>query len=343
MTQPDLPVASILPVESGVQRPLWSVMIPTHHCARYLGATLRSVLAQAPGPDEMQIQVVDDFSTEDDPGAVVLEVGGGRVEFFRHPRNVGQIPNFNSCIARARGHLVHMLHGDDMVRTGFYEVMGSAFREAPEIGAAVCRFLVMNEDGHWTGVARLEEPRAGIIPDWLERIASKQRVATPSVVVRRVAYERVGGFDSRLHYCEDWEMWVRIASRYPVWYEPDPLAVYRVHSVSVSGRALRSGENGRNLRRAVQINRDHLPPERASAISRNAMRQIAGSLVRRAWEFSNAGERSAAWAQLREAARFSRSPSVLIPAAGVAAFTALRSVTGPEAGEQRPPSTDGET
>ncbi|HZG65515.1 MAG TPA: glycosyltransferase, partial [Herpetosiphonaceae bacterium] len=70
--------ASITPVRDGAPRPLWSVMIPTYNCARYLRGTLESVLAQDPGPDHMQIEVVDDGS-QDDPAAVVAEVGRGRV------------------------------------------------------------------------------------------------------------------------------------------------------------------------------------------------------------------------------------------------------------------------
>ena len=63
----------IEPVPSSVARPMWSVMIPTYNCARYLRKTLESVLAQDRGPKSMQIEVVDDCSTEDDPEAVVAE------------------------------------------------------------------------------------------------------------------------------------------------------------------------------------------------------------------------------------------------------------------------------
>ena len=45
-----------------------------------------------------------------------------------------------------------------------------------------------------------------------------------SIAVRREAYECLGGFDARLKCSEDWEMWVRIAARYPIWHEPAPLA-----------------------------------------------------------------------------------------------------------------------
>src|SRR5689334_11194856 len=88
--------AEILPLGAEITRPFWSVMIPTYHCARFLRQTLESVLAQDPGPESMQIEVVDDGSTLDDPAAVVAEVGRGRVAFYRQPRNVGHTKNFET-------------------------------------------------------------------------------------------------------------------------------------------------------------------------------------------------------------------------------------------------------
>ncbi len=81
-----------------VERPLWSVMIPTYNCANYLRETLASVLAQDLGPDFMQIMVVDDHSLKDDPEAVVRKIGNGRVEFYRQETNVGHVKNFQTCL-----------------------------------------------------------------------------------------------------------------------------------------------------------------------------------------------------------------------------------------------------
>ena len=56
----DLGYPEIPPLPDGESRPRWSVMIPTYNCAALLRQTLESVLAQDPGPEVMQIEVIDD-------------------------------------------------------------------------------------------------------------------------------------------------------------------------------------------------------------------------------------------------------------------------------------------
>jgi glycosyltransferase involved in cell wall biosynthesis len=292
-------------------------MIPTYQCAGYLRHALACVLAQDPGPEHMQIEVVDDAST-DDPEAVVRELAGDRVGFHRHAANAGHTATFNTCLQRARGQLVHLLHGDDAVRPGFYAAMERPFAEHPGIGAAFCRYIAMDSGGHWQGVAHLEQERPGVLHDWLGRIAVGQRLQFPSMVVARSTYERLGGFDRRAMYSEDWEMWVRIAARYAVAYEPEPLALYRVHPASHSGGMIRSGENARDLRRVVAINREHLDPATADEASRLALRATALGCVRRSRRLLAAGDTAATWAQLREALRSDRSPRVIAGASLVA-------------------------
>jgi hypothetical protein len=178
----------------------------------------------------------------------------------------------------------------------------------------------MDAQGHWQNIALLEQPTAGVIPDWLGRIALGQRLQFPSMVVARATYERLGGFDSRPSGLgEDWEMWVRIAAHYPVAYEPSPLALYRVHPLSQSGGLLRSGENARDLRRVIAINGEHFDPATAEEVARKALRATALGCVRRSRRLLAAGDVDATWAQLREALRSDRSPQVVAGAALVAA------------------------
>ena len=214
-------------------------MIPTFDCARYLKAALRSLLAQAPGPEAMQIEVVDDHSTTDDPEDVVMRLGGGRVDFYRQPENVGVVGNLNTCLQRSRGELVHLLHGDDLVVEGFYQTLDERLREHPDAGAAYCRHVYVDEHGRRLEVAPPEPAASGILIEGARFLAAEQRIMTPCIVVRRSVYERLGGFDDRLACAEDWEMWVRIAARFPVYYEERPLACYRLHDDSNTGRNLR--------------------------------------------------------------------------------------------------------
>jgi GT2 family glycosyltransferase len=301
-------------------------MIPTYHCAGFLGETLRSVLDQDPGPDEMQIEVVDDHSTLDDPASVVRTIGGGRVGFHRQPCNVGHVENFNTCLRRSRGQLIHLLHGDDLVRPGFYARLQAQFDRSPDIGAVFCRHVVIDAHGRETGMSPREAAQAGPLPDWLDRIASGQRLQTPSIAVRRSVYEELGGFDHRLTYCEDWEMWVRIAARYQVGFLPEPLAAYRVHNASNTSRHFRTGANVDDLLRAVEINRAHLPASRVERTSRRARLAVALAAIRRARRAYKAGDRTASRAQVRAAFRASRDPRVFAHAAGFAIIWALKYV-----------------
>jgi glycosyltransferase involved in cell wall biosynthesis len=243
-------------VPLGTSRPFWSVMIPTYNCAGLLAGTLRSVLEQAAPVGEMQIEVVDDCSTRDDPAAVVQEFGASRVSFFRQPANVGPQANSTTCVQRARGHWVHILHGDHMVRPGFYAALRTAAERASEIHAAFCRVITMDEQNGWLELAEREQATAGIALDLVNRLAVYNTIMFRCMAVRRSAYEVLGGFHPQLFHAADWDMWKRIAAQFPAWYEPEPLALYRIHSGSDTSRLMRTGANITDARRAIR----ELPP-----------------------------------------------------------------------------------
>lgn len=302
----------IAPLPASILRPRWSVMIPTYNCADYLRETLASVLGQDLGPGLMQIEVVDDCSTRDDPEAVVADIGRGRVAFYRQPQNRGHVSNFNTCLQRARGHFIHLLHGDDLVLPDFYARIGSLFEQHPQLGAAFCRHTTVDEHGAEKWTAPLEQPDRGPLEGWLERFVLRHPVQPPAIVVRREVYEQLGGFDHRMRTCgEDWEMWARIAVHEPIGYEPTVLAHYRDNSNSLTRRSLRSGQNIRDVRLATRIIGSYL----AAPLRRQAT--ASASLVWSRWalyytdQLTASGDLTAATVQLFEAFRCSRSRVIL--------------------------------
>src|SRR5262245_44563206 len=95
----------INPVPDDVERPFWSVMIPTHNPNHhYLEQALNSVLKQDPGPQEMQIELIDDGSTDFDAEAFLHKMGVSRVSLYRQPQRLGIGGNWNTCLERARGY-----------------------------------------------------------------------------------------------------------------------------------------------------------------------------------------------------------------------------------------------
>jgi glycosyltransferase involved in cell wall biosynthesis len=269
-------------VEGDAPRPLWTVLIPTWNCAAFLEQTLASVLVQDPGADRMEIIVVDDHSTKDDPEEVVNRVGGGRVRFIRQQQNVGKVRNYESGISASRGRLIHQLHGDDRVKPGFYKEMESAFSMFPEAGAFFCQSIYINDAGEITGRTGIERPEVGLLDNWLPQIVVQQHIQTPSMVLRREVYETVGGFDRRLDMCEDWEMWIRTATKFQVGFIPEALAEYRISQLNTTTRTTFAGTRAAVLRKVIEIADSYLPSDivRACHTDRNrAMAQYIAQFI----------------------------------------------------------------
>ncbi|NDJ21212.1 glycosyltransferase [Nostoc sp. B(2019)] len=286
-------------------------MIPTYNCANYLVETLKSVLAQDPGLEQMQIEVVDDCSIKDDPEAVVRELGQGRVSFFRQAQNVGLTTNFNTCIQRAKGEWVHILHGDDAVLPGFYSQMQQSIESEPNIGAAFCRCIFIDENNNWKHLSPLYRETAGIFPEFWKALAITNRITTPSIIVKRSVYEKLGGFNSQLRHTADWEMWTRIGVHYQLLFEPLPLAFYREHSASDTSRLVTTGANIIDTLSCINIFEHYLPSVLATELTNKAKEVIVIQALDKATVLFSKGDIQAAINQIREGLKCSTSSMVL--------------------------------
>jgi Glycosyl transferase family 2 len=283
----------IEPVPAGVERPLWSVMIPTFNRMTYLHRALESVLAQDPGRDQMQIEVVDDCSTTDDPEPIVDAVAGGRVTISRNLRNLGLMPNLNRCIERARGHLIHLLHSDDYVEQKFYASIGGLAAKYPDCAVLASRVFFVDEAEVITWVSEranwMETPTHEVKP-MLHNLYHH----CPGVVVRRTLYEQCGGFLPELAAAGDWEMWVRAVHYGGGVMHCQPLADWRRSAEHESARLARSGEYVREFLRLS----NHLV--RYPGFSPSALPELAASeALKLYYRFAAEGDIAAAQANLK--------------------------------------------
>lgn len=286
-------------------------MIPIYNRVTWLEEALRSVTSQFPPDGEaVQIEVVDDCSPDQpDLDAIVARVGDARVKVVRNETRRGMVGNWNACIERARGRWVHLLHDDDYVLPGFYAAHRSAIESNPSIGWSACGGQLLEGEKATPWKPLLDE--AGVAPDWLRWLIYSNWLLMPTVVVKRDAYEAVGGFHPSIEHCVDWEMWMRLASRYPIWIDPVVRAVYRKHAASETSRQVRSGANVADIGRALDVAREYLPADRADALVRLSRDAWARGVMNGIRDFLRRGDVVAAMAQFREAMKLSVSPTVL--------------------------------
>lgn len=276
---PDTPPI-IVPLPEDTIRPLWSVMIPAYNCSVFLPDAIQSVLEQDFGTEVMQIEVIDDCSTDADVKALVEKIGKGRVGYFRQETNVGSLRNFETCINRAKGQYVHLLHGDDRVKLGYYNQIQSLFIKYPEIGAAFCAWNNIDEENNILYRSKIEIGKPALLIEWLPKLAEHTRIQYAAIAVKREVYEKLGSFFG-VTYGEDWEMWARITKHYPMAYTPEILAEYREHKSSISSNSFLTGENIQDISKVINTISTYLPQNDRKKIKRLAHKNFVH------WSFSH--------------------------------------------------------
>ena len=254
--------------EAPSERPFWSVVIPVVNRPEYFSECLASVLSQWTGAADMEIIVLDNGSTPPQ-WKIPNDLGKGIIRYYRFPKTVSLQENWNTAVALSRGHWIHLLHHDDYVLPGFYARLQGSLSTCPEsVGAAFTGYENINEQrqvifSQQHGLANYR----GIVPDWLLRIGVSCPLSPPSVVIKRSAYERWGGYKLDLPYTCDWEFYKRVATFSDWWYEPGIFAHYRQIANSITMAENMNGSSGEAHRRAIEIADCYIPAEHRQAIA----------------------------------------------------------------------------
>jgi GT2 family glycosyltransferase len=202
--------------------PSCSVIIPCYNGARFLPATLGSLLEQTRPPDE--IIVVDDGST-DDSGEVASRFSP-RVQLLRQT-NRGESVARNAGLRAAGGEYVVFLDADDLLAPEAIERSSAAVESVP--GAVAVLGVVLFTDDRAVPLDHYVPTFTGFFPMIIRtNFGPPHCWFTP----RNLAM-RVGGFREDLVHSEDWEFWGRIAlTGAPLVCVPYEGALYRKHAHS---------------------------------------------------------------------------------------------------------------
>jgi teichuronic acid biosynthesis glycosyltransferase TuaG len=235
--------------------PRVSVIIPAHDAAPALAETLASVSAQS--FDDWEIVAVDDGSRDETWS--ILENAGPRVRALRNPTALGPAAARNRALAQARGELVAFLDADDLLLPRYLERqiarLDEAVAQGRRVGLVACDARLL-DDGRYADYTYLDMTPGRDLPITLERVLRRNPIYISALVPAAVGRE-VGWFDEELFGTEDFGLWIKILERgYEAIGNPEPLAVYRRATGSVSSDIARQGANNRRayelaLRRGV--------------------------------------------------------------------------------------------
>jgi glycosyltransferase involved in cell wall biosynthesis len=216
------------------------VILPTHAGERWVGEAIGSVVRQS--HSLWQLMVVDDCSPDATAERVesLLQGDPDRISLLRLDRPHRAAGARMRGIARTSGDLIAFLDQDDCWLPEKLARQVACFAADPALAAVHTDVEIIDAEGApRVGAADRENARRARIA-WgsgsgLSAVLfQKNSIRLASSVVRRTAFEAIGGFDTSLFGGEDWEFWVRLADRFPIAHLPEVLTQRRVHADNVS-------------------------------------------------------------------------------------------------------------
>lgn len=221
--------------------PSVSVVVPNYNYARYLPQRIESVLRQS--YQDFEVIVADDCSTDNSREVAARYTSDPRVRLELSTVNSGTpFVQWNKGVRLARGKYVWIAESDDYADEKLLETLVGVLESDERIAYAYCRSWKVTADGRVDGLGDwyLDEIDA---KRWTsdfcmdggefcrKYVARSPVVANASAaLVRKSAYEAVGGADESMRLCGDWKFWAAVAMQGKVAFVSERLNYFRYHA-----------------------------------------------------------------------------------------------------------------
>lgn len=199
--------------------PKVSVIIPTYNRLPMVKEAVESVLAQ--DFEDFELIVVDDGST--DGTAEAIREYGGRVRLIEHPHNRGVSAARNTGILHSRGKYIAFLDSDDLWVKGKLKIQVNFLDENPQ-------YPLCYTDEIWIRKGKRVNPmkKHSKYSGWIfEKCLPLCIISPSSAMMRKTLFQKVGLFDEALPVCEDYDFWLRVSVRFPIFFINKKLIIKR--------------------------------------------------------------------------------------------------------------------
>lgn len=214
-------------------RPAISVVMSVYNGERFLAPAIESVLAQDFG--DFEFLILDDGSTDASPALIQRYAQEDPRIRATLRENRGLVASLNEMIEQASAPIVARMDADDICRADRFAKQVAFLADNPDYGVVGSWTEDIDADGqpyHLTGKEHPETHEAFLVAienGW-------PLLCHPAAMFRRDVVRSVGGYHRAFRHCEDYDLWLRLASVTKLGSIPERLLRYRHYESQVSSR-----------------------------------------------------------------------------------------------------------
>lgn len=248
--------------------PLVTIVTPSFNHARFIRATIESVLSQ--DYPNVEYIVMDGGSTDETSDVVAPYLD--RLTYVSE-KDRGQSHAINKGFAMARGEIVAWLNSDDLYSPGAISTAVRAFLANPSAGVVYGEGYQIDIDGNVKCVFPHTRPF-----DLWRLVHVSDYILQQSTFFRKAALDEIGPIREDLHFVMDWDVLIRLGKRYDFVYVPEYLGSLREYDAAktFSGGIKRAQE----IRRMLQSHTGKMLPEGFIVYGLDTYAQAWGEKIR---------------------------------------------------------------
>ena len=219
--------------------PTVSIIMPVYNGAKYLSSAIDSALAQS--WPALQLILVNDGATDNSHEIIQRYLPDPRIVYLINPANAGVATSRNVALQHASGDYIAFHDQDDLWLPGKLELQMGVMQRHPEIGLLHTRYARIDSEGalfpeyRALGEEAFCNPAADTrVDDVFEEIFISNDIQPLTSVIPKKVLDTVGWFNPDLPGVDDYELWLRIARRYPVGHLQTITGFWRQHAAQQS-------------------------------------------------------------------------------------------------------------
>ena len=197
--------------------PLVSIITPSYNQGKFIRETIESVLSQ--DYDNIEYIIVDGVST--DNSLDIIQEYEGKLTYISEKDN-GQSDAINKGFKMAHGEIVAWLNSDDVYEPHCISRAVEEFKKNTKLGLVYGDGYILDEHSNKIKVFEYTQEF-----DYWKLVNFWDYIMQPATFFRKEMLQKIGYLDVSLHYCMDWDLWIKLAAVSEVKYVPELFACSR--------------------------------------------------------------------------------------------------------------------